>query len=161
MKIPEIRLDSKVRFSPPPPTSLTQSIMESHPSFPVLSPFIAKYPRLSSSLFQAYNDIVYAQQWVDVEMLDLPSCSRGAIKGKKRGTEETLFAVPCSLSETLNFAWLQDAFAQLLPKNGTETTTDTKTTRSSSPPSLYLAITSQDASIVYYKLSQGIVKPSV
>ncbi|KJA23216.1 hypothetical protein HYPSUDRAFT_40013 [Hypholoma sublateritium FD-334 SS-4] len=134
--------------------------MESHPSFPVLSPFIAKYPRSSSSLFQAYNDIVYAQQWVDVEVLDLPSCSRGAIKGKKRGTEETLFAVPCSLSETLNFAWLQDAFAQLRPQNVTETITDAKTTRSS-PPSLYLAITSQDASIVYYKLSQGIVKPSV
>jgi tRNA-splicing endonuclease subunit Sen15 len=30
-----------------------------------------------------------------------------------------------------------------------------------SPPFIYIAITTQDASIVYYKLSQGIVKPSV
>lgn len=33
---------------------------------------------------------ILAQQWVDVEMLDLPSCSRGAIKGKKRGTVRTI-----------------------------------------------------------------------
>ena len=32
---------------------------------------------------------ILAQQWVDVEVLDLPSCSRGAIKGKKRGTVRT------------------------------------------------------------------------
>ncbi|KAF8177003.1 tRNA intron endonuclease [Pholiota molesta] len=125
--------------------------MESHPSFAVLSPFIAKYPRASSSLFQAYNDIVYAQQWSDVEVVDVPSCSRGAIKGKKRGTQETLYVVPCSLSETLSFAWF----------DSTETIAGSNATGTVNPPSLYLAITSQDASIVYYKLSQGIVKPAV
>ncbi|KDR82933.1 hypothetical protein GALMADRAFT_88728 [Galerina marginata CBS 339.88] len=114
--------------------------MESHPSYPTLSPLMAKYPRASSSLFQAYNDIVYAQQWDDVDVVDLESCSRGAIKGKKRDTQEILYVVPCSLSETLNFAC------------GTSEVTS---------PYLYIAITSQDASIVYYKLSQGIVKPTV
>ena len=29
------------------------------------------------------------------------------------------------------------------------------------PPSIYLAVASDDSSIVYYKLSSGIVKPSV
>ncbi|KAF9485782.1 hypothetical protein BDN70DRAFT_870660 [Pholiota conissans] len=131
--------------------------MESHPSFPVLSPFIARYPRASSSLFQAYNDIVYAQQWNDVEVVDVPSCLRGAIKGKKRGTQETLYVVPCSLSETVSFAWLQDAFKELFQKESVEPDASGTTTI----PSIYLAITSQDASIVYYKLSQGIVKPAV
>lgn len=41
-------------------------------------------------------------------------------------------------------ARLQDAFKDL--KN---------------PKEMYLAITSEDASIVYYKISQGIVKPPV
>jgi len=31
----------------------------------------------------------------------------------------------------------------------------------SDPPEIYLAITSEDASIVYYKISLGIVKPPV
>ncbi|KAF8965128.1 tRNA intron endonuclease [Flammula alnicola] len=135
--------------------------MESHTSFPVLSPFIAKYPRASSSLVQAYNDIVYAQQWNGVEVIDLESCSRGAIKGKKAGTEETLYVVPCALAETLSFAWLQDAFAQLFPKPSSADTSETNTPADSTTPFLYLAITSQDASIVYYKLSKGIVKPPV
>ncbi|KIM40884.1 hypothetical protein M413DRAFT_72313 [Hebeloma cylindrosporum] len=118
--------------------------MESHPSYPILSSLIVKYPRASGCLFQAYNDIVYAQEWDDVEVIDLEKCSRGAIKGKKRDTRETLCVVPCSLSETINFGWFDIAAA-----------TDT------GPPFLYLAITSTDASIVYYKLSQGIVKPPV
>ncbi|PPQ73160.1 hypothetical protein CVT26_014826 [Gymnopilus dilepis] len=138
--------------------------MELHPSFPVLSPFISKYPRSSASLFQTYNDIVYAQQWQDVEVLDLESCSRGAIKGKKRDTEEMLYVVPCSLSETLSFGWLQGAFAQIFRtrSNGEEfLAAEQDSTAGANPPFIYLAITTQDASIVYYKLSQGIVKPPV
>ncbi|KAF8885683.1 tRNA intron endonuclease [Gymnopilus junonius] len=122
--------------------------MESHPSFSVLSALIAKYPRASSSLFQAYNDIVYAQQWHDVEVVDLETCSRGAVKGRKRDTEEVLYVVPCSLSETLSFAWFVSSFMSLR-------------TPETNPPFIFLAITTQDASIVYYKLSQGIVKPPV
>ncbi|KAJ7909695.1 hypothetical protein B0H13DRAFT_1616314, partial [Mycena leptocephala] len=56
----------------------------------------------------------------------------------------TLHVVPCSLAETLSFAWLKTAFAQL-----------------SDPPEIYLAITSDDVSIVYYKISRGIIKPQV
>ena len=51
---------------------------------------------------------------------------------------------------------LQAAFTQLglggTASTGTELT---------NPPFLYLAITSEDASIVYYKLSNGIAKPLV
>ncbi|PPQ69110.1 hypothetical protein CVT25_004607 [Psilocybe cyanescens] len=129
--------------------------METHPSYPILSTLLAKYPRASSSLFQTYNDIVYAQQWDDVEIIDLQRCLRGVIAGKKRDTQETLYVVPCSLSETLSFAWLQDAFSQLFTDLTKNQAVD------SNPPCLYVAITSSDASIVYYKLSHGIVKPPV
>ena len=74
----------------------------------VLSTFMEKYPRSASSLFQVYNDIVYgkpgsffsipessknkknngfqAQKWTEVEVLNLKSCTRCAISGKKKDT---------------------------------------------------------------------------
>ncbi|KAJ3568253.1 hypothetical protein NP233_g5839 [Leucocoprinus birnbaumii] len=118
--------------------------MENHPSFPALAPLLAKYPRSSGSLFQTYNDIVFAQEWKDVKVLDLEKCSRGAITGHKKDSETILHVVPCTLSETLSTGLLEDAFTSLRK-----------------PPEIYLAITSADASIVYYKISAGIVKPSM
>jgi len=118
--------------------------MENHPSYQALSAVLPKYPRAAGCLFQAYNDVLFAQQWTDVEVIDLQGCSRGAIKGRKPNTETFLHVVPCSLAETISFGWLQQAFSLL-----------------SDPPEIYLAITSEDASIVYYKISLGIVKPPV
>ncbi|KIJ96850.1 hypothetical protein K443DRAFT_134021 [Laccaria amethystina LaAM-08-1] len=120
--------------------------MEFHPSDPILANLLEKYPHAAPSLFQAYNDIVYAQQWQNVQVVDLDRCERGAIQGKKKDTDTVLHVVPCSLSETVSFAYsirLQPAFAQLNTKE------------------ICLGITSEDASIVYYKISQGIVKPPV
>ncbi|KAF9031447.1 tRNA intron endonuclease [Panaeolus papilionaceus] len=127
--------------------------MERHPSYPVLAPYIVKYPRAAGSLFQAYNDIVYAQEWTDVMLIDLESCGRAAISGKKRDTDKTLYVVPCSLQESLSFGWVQSAFTELFPSFEQRSLEEI--------PFLYLGITSSDSSLVYYKLSQGIVKPSV
>jgi tRNA-splicing endonuclease subunit Sen15 len=88
--------------------------------------------------------------------------------------DDLYHVIPCSLSETLSFEWfvveaslllfddlfifffwfarLQDAFKTLFPKEGMDLNV-------AAPPFLYVAITSSDSSIVYYKLSQGIVKP--
>ncbi|KAJ7058827.1 tRNA intron endonuclease [Mycena amicta] len=118
--------------------------MQTHPSYTVLAPIVAKYPRAAGSLFQTYNDILYAQEWTDVKVIELEGISRPAISGKKPKTHTTLYVVPCSLAETLSFGWLQQAFTQL-----------------SDPPEIFLAIISDDASIVYYKLSRGIVKPQL
>jgi tRNA-splicing endonuclease subunit Sen15 len=49
-----------------------------------------------------------------------------------------------STSLKASFIRIQDAFTSL-----------------SRPKEIYLAITSEDASLVYYKLSDGIVKPPV
>ncbi|KAH8831250.1 tRNA intron endonuclease [Flagelloscypha sp. PMI_526] len=119
--------------------------MDSHPSA-ILSPFLEKYPTTAGSLFQAYNDIIFAQKWKDVELLELQSCSRGVVRGKNPtiSPEKFLHVVPCSLTETISLSWLDEAFTGL-----------------GNPSEIYLAITSDDASIVYYKISPGFVKPSL
>ncbi|KAL4251204.1 SEN15 family protein [Abortiporus biennis] len=116
--------------------------MENHPSYPVLSELLQKYPRSAGSLFQTYNDLKYAQSWNDLEVLDLSSCQRGAFRGRRPNTDTLLYVVPCSLSESLSISWFHKTFEQL-----------------EKPTNIYLAINSEDSSIVYYKLSPGIVKP--
>ncbi|PFH51246.1 hypothetical protein AMATHDRAFT_75093 [Amanita thiersii Skay4041] len=118
--------------------------MEDHPSYPVLLPYFSKYPRAAGSLFQAYTDIVYSQQWLDTEVVDLERCGRAAIKGRRKNEETFSYVVPCALMENISFGWLKTALADL-----------------SSPPAIYLAITTDDSSIVYYKISDGIVKPTM
>ncbi|TFK71296.1 hypothetical protein BDN72DRAFT_837902 [Pluteus cervinus] len=115
--------------------------MNAHPSFDLLSPYLTKYPQAGGSLFQVYNDIKYSQQWEQIELVELESCNRVGIKGRKPGVETSLYVVPCSLPESISFGWLSSAFASF-PSS-----------------SIYLAITSEDSSVVYYKISQGIVKP--
>ena len=58
---------------------------------------------------------------------------------------------------------LQNAFTELfpLPSSPSDLASSSSEDTNPSPPFIYIAITTQDASIVYYKLSQGIVKPSV
>jgi len=116
--------------------------MDQHPSHAVLSPFVSKYPRAASGVFQAYNDLLYAQQWKDLEVVDLPKCSRCGFRGRKPETDVILSVVPCSLSESFSLSWIYSAFEEF-----------------GSPEEVYIAITAEDSSIVYYKISQGIVKP--
>ncbi|KAK7467144.1 hypothetical protein VKT23_004203 [Stygiomarasmius scandens] len=125
--------------------------MESHPSYPKLSILVQKYPLSAGSLFQTYNDLVLAQQWRDVQVTDLgETCKRASIQGKRPAhiavddVDTTLHVVPCSMSESISLGWISDVFKAL-----------------SNPESLYLAIVTDDSSIVYYKLSPGIVKPFV
>ncbi|KIK47092.1 hypothetical protein CY34DRAFT_319389 [Suillus luteus UH-Slu-Lm8-n1] len=124
--------------------------MQNHPSYPVLSQLLAKYPATGGALFQVYNDLTLAQRWTDVEVLDLPACKRAAIKGQRPTTDtdrgpSICVVVPCSLSESISTSWLRAAFTSLDPL----------------PSEIYVAITSEDTSTVYYKISQGIVKPPV
>ncbi|KAI0695997.1 tRNA intron endonuclease [Cytidiella melzeri] len=118
--------------------------MESHPSYALLSELTTKYPRTAGSLLQTYNDLKLAQQWEDLEVFEVPSCSRGAFKGQRPNTTAVLYVIPCSLSESLSLSWFRDAFEDM-----------------GKPPHIYLAINAEDSNIVYYKLSPGIVKPPV
>ncbi|EPT05158.1 hypothetical protein FOMPIDRAFT_1045220 [Fomitopsis schrenkii] len=118
--------------------------MQQHPSHAALSTFLPKYPRAAGALFQTYNDLKLAQQWTGIEVVDLTSCSRAALRGRRPKSDDILHVIPCSLSESLSIGWLHDAFREL-----------------GGPPQIYLAINTDDSSIVYYKISSGIVKPPV
>ncbi|KAF8322591.1 hypothetical protein DL93DRAFT_2162719 [Clavulina sp. PMI_390] len=84
-----------------------------------------------------------AQQWIDVTVEDLPALSRGILKGKKSAEEGTRIVVPCSLAENLSIEWLNTVFANQDP----------------TPMEIWVGIVADDSSLVYYKLSKGIVKP--
>ena len=110
-----------------------------------------------------YNDVLYAQSWTDVQVIDLgSSCPRGAVKGKKPTSEsdEDVYVVPCELSETLSFAWcvLVCHFRPWMLKKQFDRLQDASKALSN-PAEIYLGISAEDSSIVYYKLSSGIVKP--
>ncbi|KAF8339968.1 tRNA intron endonuclease [Cantharellus anzutake] len=117
--------------------------MEGHPSFPSLRVLSEKYPKQSQSLFQAYNDILYAQQWIDVEVKDISEAGRAVISGKISAEDISRVVVPCSLAETFTIDWLKKLYIHCSPQ-----------TRE-----FLLAIVSDDSSLVYYKISKGIVKP--
>ncbi|KAK0480985.1 Sen15 protein-domain-containing protein [Armillaria luteobubalina] len=119
--------------------------MNAHPSTSALTLLLSKYPKTSGTLFLVYNDVVHAQSWKDVESVDLgEQCLRGAIKGRRPNTDtnEPVYIVPCALAETVSYAWLHSAFKSL-----------------SDSSEICLGMTADDSSIVYYKISSGIVKP--
>ncbi|THU91144.1 hypothetical protein K435DRAFT_674626 [Dendrothele bispora CBS 962.96] len=133
--------------------------METHPSYPQLSLLVSKYPSTAGSLFQTYNDLllgkfynaVKSQQWRDLQIVDLGEpCNRASLQGRRpahiavEDVDALLHVVPCFMSETISLSWISDVFKAL-----------------SNPESIYLAIATEDSSIVYYKLSSGIVKPVV
>ncbi|KAA1469694.1 hypothetical protein DENSPDRAFT_638003 [Dentipellis sp. KUC8613] len=118
--------------------------METHPTYAVLAPYLTKYSNAAGAVYQTYNDLLLAQRWSDLEVVELPSCGRCGFRGFRPETIAVSCVVPCSLAEMISMSWLQDAFEGF-----------------GNPPELYVAISSDDASTVYYKLSQGIVKPPV
>ncbi|KAH7884296.1 Sen15 protein-domain-containing protein [Phlebopus sp. FC_14] len=133
--------------------------MQAHPSYrdPQLSHLLTKYPTSSHSLFQTYNDVTFSQKWTQVETVDIPELQRGVIRGfspsHSSDTPTTpSLVLPCSLSESLTTSLFKNAFSTLRTAAGNG---------KAEPEALFLAICAEDSSIVYYKISNGIVKPPV
>ncbi|EIM80789.1 uncharacterized protein STEHIDRAFT_67816 [Stereum hirsutum FP-91666 SS1] len=118
--------------------------METHPSFAAVSGILSKYPRAAGVVYQAYNDLLYTQQWADLEIVELSHCQRAGFRGRRPESEKPSCVVPCSLAESLSIAWLKSAYAEL-----------------GDPEEIFLAILADDSSIVYYKLSKGLTKPPI
>ncbi|KAG8219514.1 tRNA intron endonuclease [Butyriboletus roseoflavus] len=128
--------------------------MQSHSSHPRLSELIKKYSKSASALFQTFNDVTLVQKWTDIQVLELLKCGRGAIKGIRPSLTageppSTCVVVPCGLTESLSTSWIRDAFDAL------------DNQLADAPETLFVAICSEDSSIVYYKISKGITKPQV
>ncbi|KIM27767.1 hypothetical protein M408DRAFT_70966, partial [Serendipita vermifera MAFF 305830] len=107
-----------------------------------------KYPSNAGDLTQVYNDLHLAQRWRNVIAIDLDAAKRPALMGEEHGVDVGTIVVPCSLSDHLSLNWCDFPFQVSCPSEWHRTF-------------IYLAITSQDSSQVYYKLSDGIVKPQM
>ena len=121
--------------------------MENHATYSALAPFLPKYsPAAQGAAFQTYNDLLLSQRWTDLQVRDLPTCARCTFDGialnSADGVRSTV--VPCSLAETISLDWLDQAFEGV-----------------GRPERIFLAIVSDDSSVVYYKLTAGINKPPV
>ncbi|KAF9519755.1 hypothetical protein BS47DRAFT_1086746 [Hydnum rufescens UP504] len=79
--------------------------MEGHPQYNELRTMCARYPKHAQGLFQTYSDIMFVQQWVDVDVLEIAALSRPVLTGRKTADEPRRIVVPCSLSENLSIKW--------------------------------------------------------
>jgi len=102
------------------------------------------YPLAKGCMLQAYRDLQLAQKWHDLSAFDLPTIKRLAFQGKRATMDSTVVVIPCSLTESLSFEWLSSAFECLGPVE-----------------SFYLAISDNESTIVYYKISKGFLKPQL
>jgi len=82
--------------------------------------------------------------WTDIVAIDLPSAGRMAFRGKRPTSEGFSIAVPCNLNESLSPEWLSFAFKDLI-----------------SEEVFYLSISDNESTIVYYKISKGLLKPQL
>ncbi|GAA5997187.1 hypothetical protein JCM5350_000103 [Sporobolomyces pararoseus] len=138
-----------------------------HPLAHEILPYCQKFPAQSSSLFQSYVDLRLAQQWRDLEVIELDEISTVVLRGRPKTPAKAPPAVvlPMNLTTPTSIKSLDSVLSAIAklpaPESTTSTTTSTKdsTDSASSSPTIYLAIVEKDSSIVYYVLRQGIVSP--
>jgi len=89
------------------------------------------------------------------------------INVREQGTDQgssVCVVVPCSLSESISTSWYVvcgSAHAVSTRVQRVRRLHSAFTSLEPSPTEIYVAITTEDTSTVYYKISQGIVKPPV
>lgn len=122
---------------------------ERHAAYAVVEPLCAKYPAQASALFQTYVDLKYAARWRALAVHDTASFGMpgwAILVGEAPNTNQTRQVVlPLSLERTVNTHMFTELFAHLPPD--------------AVASHILLALMSNDATVVYYKLSQGMVKP--
>ncbi|GAA5985165.1 hypothetical protein JCM10908_002552 [Rhodotorula pacifica] len=147
-----------------------------HPLAHLVLPACKRFPTQAGALFQATVDLSLAQQWRDVEVVDLEECNCAVIKGRppKSGAKSPpSFVYPMGLQQPTNLRQLTDvitAISTRFPETAipsepsaasaladSPAASDTATTATTT--TIYLAMVEKDSSIVYYVLRNGIVSP--
>ncbi|WFD36707.1 hypothetical protein MCUN1_003594 [Malassezia cuniculi] len=134
---------------------------EDHPVYPRVREICAKYPMQAGPLFQTFVDLQFGARWRELEVFDVPkqspqdtgrlgSAGLAFIRGIPKDTKEPVAVLPIELDDTLN-ASLYVANALL--------TRIRDVFSSAGASQVLLAMMSSDATVVYYRLSQGMVKP--
>ncbi|WFD28641.1 hypothetical protein MNAN1_003654 [Malassezia nana] len=134
-----------------------------HEAFAIVQSLCDTYPSQASALFQTYVDLRYAARWRDLQVRSIQrrvgatdAASEAAnadfgangwaiFVGVAPGSKDKQVVVPMVLEQAIDSAMLGNLFARL-PEDAVHT-------------HVLLAMMSNDATVVYYRLSQGMVKP--
>ncbi|WFC95805.1 hypothetical protein MBRA1_002459 [Malassezia brasiliensis] len=127
-----------------------------HAAHSAVDPMAQAYPAQAAALFQTYVDLRYAASWRDLRVIEIVRDASGdarafgargwaLICGTAPQTTQPQAVLPMSIEQTFDTAMFSSVFAQL-PNDVAAS-------------HLLLAMMSSDSTVVYYKLSQGLVKP--
>ncbi|KAG4305106.1 hypothetical protein PORY_001276 [Pneumocystis oryctolagi] len=97
-------------------------------------------------LYSVYTDLLLSQLWLELKIHHLPS-NKLIIQGTSPQNNKTFYVYPCSLEEHVSvksFYQLYDELQNILEEN---------------KHTLLLGIVNSDSTIVYYKISNDLVKP--
>ncbi|GAA6058255.1 hypothetical protein JCM3770_006082 [Rhodotorula araucariae] len=140
-----------------------------HPLFPQVAPACKRYPHQATALFQSFVDLSLAQQWRDVEVVDLDECGCAVVRGRPRLPKKCPPAVvlPMALTAPTSLATLSSVLTAVsaryptsaAPSTAPDAPEPTPAAEGTDGPTIYLAMIEKDGSIVYYVLRQGIVSP--
>ncbi|KAG5520095.1 hypothetical protein PMAC_001171 [Pneumocystis sp. 'macacae'] len=92
------------------------------------------------------KDLLLSQLWEELKIYQLPS-NRSIIQGVSPQSHKTFYVYPCSLEERVSIKKICKLYDEVWDILGKDKQT------------LLLGIVSSDSTIVYYKMSNGLVKP--
>ncbi|GAA5891464.1 hypothetical protein JCM6882_004478 [Rhodosporidiobolus microsporus] len=144
-----------------------------HPLAPKILPYCKRYPAQASALFQAFVDLSLAQEWRDLEVVELEECGSAVLRGRPKLPKKAAHSVvlPMGLSTPTSLAELTAILNAVSTRYPSTPLTSSSTEPSTSTPAapskaddadtttVYLSIVEKDSSIVYYVLRKGIVSP--
>ncbi|GAA6007125.1 hypothetical protein JCM10207_001518 [Rhodosporidiobolus poonsookiae] len=141
-----------------------------HPLAPHVLPACKRFPHQASSLFQAFVDLSLAQQWRDLEVVELEECSCAILRGRPKEPRKAPPAIvlPMGLTTPTSLSALTAVLQAVAtrypssspsPADASSAPLPPSTKSEDDPTTVYLAMVEKDASIVYYVLRKGIISP--
>ncbi|WFD44211.1 hypothetical protein MPSI1_002877 [Malassezia psittaci] len=129
---------------------------EQHPAFPDVEMMVQKYKTQGGPLLQTFCDLNYAASWRDLQVLDIVhdqdadlnqfgANGWAIILGRAPHHEAIQAVLPMSVEQSFDSATFSEIFKKL-PEDVDAS-------------HILLAMMSNDSTVVYYKLSKGLVKP--
>ncbi|KAG4105037.1 hypothetical protein H8356DRAFT_1635929 [Neocallimastix lanati (nom. inval.)] len=116
--------------------------MENNPVYSDVKEYCEKYPLQAYNIFQTYLDLYIVKKWKVENFIDLELLKTIAFEVRNPKEDSNSIVISMGLNETWSIENLNEIFQDL--KNVS---------------SIVCAILSPDSSIVYYRISKGMVPP--
>ncbi|XP_054837431.1 tRNA-splicing endonuclease subunit Sen15 isoform X1 [Eublepharis macularius] len=114
--------------------------------------------------FLVYLDLLEARNWHEVSYVGLAEFQLVCLRGREREADDLQVVVPVPVHVSFSHDWFQGRSGKLQASQpdvntGMRQIMKRTCTVSDSPMSIMLAIVESDSTIVYYKLTDGLVTP--